>query len=179
MGIRSSLRIESALRRDVGFRYLVANQMPDFRTIAAFRMNHLEAFNKLFPKMVKLCSEVGLVKLGGVTVDGRRLKGNASITENRTRERIEKEIEAILEEAEGTDREWDEKDGADQQWEELPEALRTREGRLQNLKEAQKRLEAREAAQKEEQAQKIKEDKEQEEPTGPEGRADHRGQWRR
>lgn len=36
-GIRSSRKMERALHEDVGFRYLSADQQPDFWTIAAFR----------------------------------------------------------------------------------------------------------------------------------------------
>ncbi len=37
LGLRSSRRIARALEEDVGFRVVVANQQPDFRTICRFR----------------------------------------------------------------------------------------------------------------------------------------------
>lgn len=166
MGIRSSRKIEAGLKRDVAFRYLAANQQPDFRTIADFRKKHLKEFDALFREVVELCDEAGLVKLGRVAVDGRKLQGDAAATRNWTRKRIEKEVRKILEEAERIDREEDEKYGPDRRGDELPEGLRTREERLRKLKEARARLEAREAEMKERQAKRIREREEEEKARG-------------
>lgn len=155
-GVRSSRRIEAALVRDVAFRFLAANQKPDFRTIADFRKKHLEEFDALFQEVVELCGEAGLVKLGRVAVDGRKVKGNAALDRNRTRKWIEKEVREILEEAERIDREEDEKYGPDLRGDELPKELRTREGRLRKLKEARARLLAKEEEEKEQQAERIR-----------------------
>lgn len=166
MGVRSSRKIQAALERDVAFRYLAANQQPDFRTIADFRKDHLEEFGALFGEVVELCREAGLAKLGRVAVDGRRVKGNAALERNRTRKQIDKEVRRILEEAERIDAEEDEKYGPDRRGDELPEELRTRQGRLRKLKEARARLEAEEKALKEEQAEKIREREREEKKTG-------------
>lgn len=166
MGVRSSRKIAEALKRDVAFRYLSANQQPDFRTISDFRKRHLEEFEALFGDIVELCQEAGLAKLGRVAVDGRRVKGNAALTRNRTREQIDKEVHRILEEAEQIDREEDEKYGPDRRGDELPEELRTREGRLRKLKEARARLEAKEQALKELQAERIEARQDEEKRTG-------------
>src|SRR5699024_8768370 len=37
IGVRSSRKLDRLLERDVAFRYLAANQQPDFRTISDFR----------------------------------------------------------------------------------------------------------------------------------------------
>ena len=47
IGIRSSCKLDRLLERDVAFRYLAANQHPDFRTISLFRKNHREEFERL------------------------------------------------------------------------------------------------------------------------------------
>jgi len=166
VGVRSSRKIAEALRRDVAFRYLSANQQPDFRTISDFRMKHLEEFEALFRDIVELCQEAGLAGLGRVAVDGRRVKGSAALDRNRTREQIEQEVRRILEEAERIDREEDEKYGPDRRGDELPEGLRTREDRLRKLKEARARLDAKEQALKESQAERIKEREQEEKRTG-------------
>jgi transposase len=166
IGVRSSRKIAGALERDVAFRYLAANQQPDFRTIADFRKKHLEAFETLFRDVVELCSEAGLAKLGRVAVDGRRVKGNAALDRNRTREQIEKEVRKILDEAERLDREEDKEYGTDRRGDELPEALRTRAERLRTLEEARARLEAREREIQAEQAEKIHGRQEEERQTG-------------
>lgn len=43
-GVRSSRKLEKKIQEDIAFRMLVAGNMPDFRTIAAFRRRHLKAF---------------------------------------------------------------------------------------------------------------------------------------
>ena len=53
-GLRSSRRIAMALERDVGFRVVVANAQPDFRTICRFRAEHEEALEKLFAQVLVL-----------------------------------------------------------------------------------------------------------------------------
>lgn len=166
VGVRSSRKIQGALERDVAFRYLAANQQPDFRTISDFRKANLEAFQALFVDVVELCREAGLVKLGRVAVDGRKVPGNAAPDQNRTRKRIEKEIRKILEEAERIDAEEDRKHGPDRRGDELPEGLRDRAGRLQKLKEAKARLEAQEQALREEQAEKHRARAEEEAKSG-------------
>lgn len=169
-GVRSSRKIQAALKRDVAFRFLAANQQPDFRTVADFRRKHLEEFDALFREVVELCGEAGLVKLGRVAVDGRRVEGNAALSQNRTRKWIEKEVREILEEAERIDREEDEKYGPDRRGDELPEELRTREGRLRKLKEAREKLLAREEEQKERQAERIRAKEEEAKRRGGRGR---------
>ncbi len=64
---------------DVGFSYLAANQRPNFRTLSDFRKEQLEALDRLFVSVLGLCREAGLVQLGQVALDGRRLPGNAAL----------------------------------------------------------------------------------------------------
>jgi len=142
VGVRSSRKIAAALENDVGFRYLAANQRPDFRTISDFRKEHLAELEALFTESVRLCQEAGLAKLGRVAVDGRKVKGNAALESNRTREAIQKEVASILAEAEQLDKEEDARYGAETRGDELPEELRDRKGRLKRLREAQARLDA-------------------------------------
>lgn len=156
IGIRSSRKLARLLEGDVAFRYLAANQQPDFRTISDFRKKHREAFEKLFEEVLELCREAGLAKLGRVALDGRRVPGDASLARNRTRAQLRKQIEAIVEEAERVDAEEDERYGPERRGDELPEELRTREGRLRKLEEALAKLEAEEEELRAAQAEKIR-----------------------
>jgi hypothetical protein len=58
-GVRSSRAIERKCTDDVSFRFLAADQAPDFRPIARFRPRHLDALadGSKFPGtgMVKIC----------------------------------------------------------------------------------------------------------------------------
>ena len=77
-GVYSSRKIETRTFEDVAFRYLSGDQHPDHATIAEFRKRHLEALAGLFTQALLLCAEAGLVKLGHVSIDGTKIKANAS-----------------------------------------------------------------------------------------------------
>ena len=77
-GVYSSRKIQRRTFEDVAFRYLSGDQHPDHATIAEFRKRHLEALSGLFTQALLLCSEAGLVKLGHVSIDGTKIKANAS-----------------------------------------------------------------------------------------------------
>ena len=166
LGLTSSRKIAQALENDVSFRFLAANQQPDFRTISDFRKDHLKALKQLFTQVLELCREAGLVKMGRVALDGRRVAGNASLDQNRTRKGIKAEVRRLLKEAERIDAEEDKRYGKKNRGDELPEALRTRAGRLARLKEAQKRLDDEERLAKEGQAQKIEQRQKEEAAAG-------------
>ena len=57
---------------------VTANQRPDHRTINDFRKRHLGAPGGLFPQVLALCRAAGLARLGHVSLDGTRIKANAS-----------------------------------------------------------------------------------------------------
>lgn len=166
VGVTSSRRIAQALENDIAFRYLSANQQPDFRTISDFRKDHLKALEGFFVEVLALCREAGLAKMGRVALDGRRVAANAALDENRTVEGIEAEVKRILEEAERVDAQEDQRYGEEHRGDELPEGLCTREGRLARLREAHRRLEEAQRQVKEQQAQKIEQRRREEEACG-------------
>jgi transposase len=156
-GIASSRRLAEALEMDVAFRYLAANQRPNFRTISDFRKDHLQNLEQLFPVVLELCRQAGLVKMGRVALDGTRLAGNASLAANRTRTQLEAEVRRMLQESIETDAAEDTQFGEDQRGDELPEGLRTPQERAARIREAIERLKGQEEAGREAQAEKIKE----------------------
>lgn len=164
-GVMSSRKIARALERDVAFRYLAANQLPNFRTVSDFRKDHLAELDGLFVEVLGLCQEAGLAQMGRVSLDGRKVAGNAALAQNRKKGWIEAEVKRMLEEAERVDAEEDERYGRDRRGDELPEGLRTKEGRLRRLREASKRLEEAERRAREGQEEKLRR-REEEEKTG-------------
>jgi len=62
LGERSSRRIEHLCERDLGFRVVTVNQVPDHTTIARFRQEHQEELADLFTQVLRLCVEAGLVR---------------------------------------------------------------------------------------------------------------------
>jgi transposase len=141
IGVRSSRKLDQALGHDVCFRYLAGNLHPDFRTLSRFRVDHAEALDGLFVSVLELCSEAGLVKLGQVALDGRRVAGNAALERNRTKADLLEQVRKLRKEAEAIDTAEDELYGADKRGDELPEALQTREGRLKAIRGALDQLE--------------------------------------
>jgi transposase len=169
-GVRSSRAIERKCADDVAFRFLAADQAPNFRSIARFRRRHLDALAALFTQSLHLAMKLGMVKMGRVALDGTKLEANASKHKAMSygrlidkEERIEAEIAALeakaaalLADAEATDADEDARFGADGKEADLPAELDRREKRLAKLQAARAQIEA-EAAEK---ARRHAEDKE-------------------
>ena len=161
IGVPSSRKVEKRLEEDIAFRVLAANNTPDFRTISDFRKGHLQALAALFVQVVKLCQRAGLVKLGHVSIDGTKIKANASkhkaMSYKRMKEeeaRLEAESKELLQQAVAVDEEEDRWYGKDRRGDELPRELAFRESRLRKIREAREALET-EARQEAEQAKKV------------------------
>jgi len=138
-GNRSSRGIERACWEDVGFKVICAMQTPDHSTIAEFRRRHETEIAELFDDVLGLCREAGLVSVGVITIDGTKIKANASMDQNRSYRDL---VTEIMREAEETDQREDEIYG-EKRGDELPEPLRTPEGRRAALAEAKRRIEER------------------------------------
>jgi len=138
-GNRSSRGIERACLEDVAYKVITSMRTPDHSTIAEFRRRHEAEIGELFDEVLGLCREAGLVSVGVITVDGTKIKANASMNQNRSYREI---VNQILREAEETDRHEDELYGQDR-GDELPEQMRTRDGRRQALAGAKRRIEER------------------------------------
>ncbi len=78
-GVFSSRRIERATYRDVAVRYLTGNTHSDHDTICSFRRKNSEAFSATFLEVLKLASELKLLKVGNISVDGTHIKANATL----------------------------------------------------------------------------------------------------
>ena len=160
VGVPSSRKIAKRLEEDIAFRVLAANNTPDFRTISDFRKDHLKALSGLFLQVLKLCQKAGLVKLGHISLDGTKIKANASkhkaMSYKRMKEeeaRLETEVKELLQKAVAVDEEEDRRYGKDKRGDELPKELAFRESRLRKIREAREALEG-EAKGEAEQAKK-------------------------
>jgi transposase len=159
-GVVSSRKLERASYRDVAVRMLCADQHPDYRSIARFRVRHVEALAELFVQALRLCRTARLVGLGTLALDGTKLRANASRHKAMSYERMVKKeaeldaeiaalrerVERLLADAEATDAAEDERFGADRRGDELPAELVRREDRLARIREAKQELEAEAAA---------------------------------
>jgi len=154
-GVRSSRKISQKCEDEVAFRFLAANNFPKFRAIAYFRERHLAAFHKIFLDVLNVCYESGIVKLGHVSLDGTKIKANASKHKAMSYERMQTEIEsltqeiaALIAEAEQIDKTEDKLYGKNKRGDEIPKDLRRKEDRLKKIRKAKAALEERAAKEK-------------------------------
>jgi transposase len=136
-GVFSSRKIERATYDSVAFRFLSADTHPDHDTLAHFRKTFLVEREDLFVQVLSLAQAMKLVKLGPLSLDGTKIKANASQHKALSHGHIEKleaqlrdEVQALLQRAAETDAA-DARDDLD-----LPDELARREQRRQALAEA-------------------------------------------
>ena len=148
-GVFSSRGIARKLEEDVGFRVLAAGNFPQHRTLCEFRRRHLADFQALFLEVVHLAQELGLARLGKLSIDGTKVRANASKRKAMSYDRMQaeeqrlaSEVEALLREADEVDEAEDARLGAEVRGDELPAELRRREARLAAIRAAKARLEA-------------------------------------
>jgi transposase len=148
-GVFSSRRIQRRLQEDIPFKVLAAGNEPDFRTISDFRKIHIATLGSLFEQVLEMAMESGAIKLGRVSLDGTKIKANASkhkaMSYGRMKEKqqqLKEEVKGLLAQAEAADEEEDRRHGA-QRGDELPNELRRRETRLAKIKMAKKVVEQR------------------------------------
>ena len=161
-GTFSSRKIEQATYDSVAFRYISANTHPDHDTIANFRKRFLPQISDLFVQILSIAQETGLLKVGKVSLDGTKVKANASKHKalsyghiKKLEVQLEKEVQVLLEKAKEADNTKSD-DGMN-----IPEEIERREDRLHAIKEAKEKIEARakERYDKEYKAYKEKMDK--------------------
>ena len=171
-GERSSRRIEKHCQTDIAYKVITANQYPDHSTISRFRKDNQSHLKRLFLEILRLCPEAGLVKLGTVSLDGTKIKANASLSSNRTLKHLKREIDKMLSEAAAKDAEEDKAFGTDKRGDEMPDDLRDRKSRINRLKACKERLEQEKVKAQKAQQDKIDKRKAKEESTGkkPRGR---------
>src|ERR1700691_1787181 len=148
-GVFSSRRIQKRMQEDIPFKVLAAGNEPDFRTISDFRKIHLESLKNMFEQVLAMALECGSIKLGKISLDGTKVKANASKHKAMSygrmiekQQQLKEEVKQLLAQAEAAD-EAEDREYGDKRGDELPEELRRRETRLARIKEAKKVLEQR------------------------------------
>lgn len=171
-GVYSSRKLAKACEEVVVFRYLSANQFPNFRTISDFRKRHLESFQTLFVQVLQLCMKAGLVQFGAMALDGTKIQANASKHKAMSYARMKEEEKRLLEmvgSLTGKARTVDEQEDGefgDRRGDELPEALQTAQGRLAAIREAKAALE-QEAKEQADEQRRMQEEKEKARAANP------------
>ena len=137
--IRSSREIQKMTHTDTAFMYLTAMQHPDFRTICRFRSTHLDSIKDIFTQVVTVCKEIGMLGAGKVSLDGTKVKANASVRQSKDAKALDKEIAKILDESIEIDKEEDEKYGDSTPYE-MPKELVNKTKRLEKIQAVKKKL---------------------------------------
>jgi len=143
-GVFSSRKIEKATYELIPFRFLAGGWHPDHDTIATFRKTFLPEITDLFAQVLVVVHELGVLKLGNISVDGSKVHADASKSHAvsygrllQLERRLRAEVEELLALGEKVDQ------GG------LPEGLdmafeiTLRQKRLLNLDQAKAVLEAR------------------------------------
>jgi transposase len=177
-GVFSSRKIERATYDSVAFRYIAVNTHPDHDTIASFRKRFLKELKALFVQILLIAHEMGILKLGSVSLDGTKIKANASKHHalswgyaHKLEKQLKDEMKELLRKAKQADKE-DLPEGMN-----IPEELARRESRLEAIAAAKTLIEQRAAERfaKEQQAYDEKlaarEAKEKETGKKPKGRS--------
>ena len=161
VGVRSSRELERVCVDVVAFRWLAAQQAPDFRSIARFRKRHLSSLGNVFLEALGLCRAAGMVSLGQVALDGTKVRANASRRKAMSYARLTEkqkiladEVSALLADADAIDDAEDTRFGKDKRGDELPAELARRETRLVALAAAREALEFDAAARARKDAEK-------------------------
>lgn len=143
-GVPSSRKIERATYDSVAFRYIAANTHPDHDTLATFRRRFGAQLEQLFVQVLMLAREMGVLRLGKISVDGTKIKANASKHRalswghlQKIEKQLQEEVKQLLALAETEDRK-NLPDGLD-----VPQEIARRQDRLAALDVAKRKLEER------------------------------------
>lgn len=174
-GVFSSRKLERSTYDSVAFRFIAANTHPDHDTIAVFRKRFLSQLKPLFVQILLIAGQAGVLKLGTVSLDGTKVKANASKHKAlsyahacKLEEQLKAEVAELLRQAEAADQA-DLPDGMS-----IPEELSRRTERLKAIADAKAEIERRAAerfAQEQEAYdKKLAERAEKEQQTGKKSR---------
>jgi transposase len=157
-GVFSSRKIEGATYDSVAFRYIAVNTHPDHDTIASFRKRFVKELKALFTQILLIAHEMGVLKLGSVSLDGTKIKANASKHHalswdyaRKLEKQLKGEIKELLRKAKQADKQ-DLPEGMN-----IPEELARRESRLEAIAAAKTQIEQRAAERFTKEQQEYKE----------------------
>lgn len=142
-GVFASRKLEQATYDSVAFRFITGDTHPDHDTIATFRKRFVKELEGLFVQMLVMAQVMGVLKLGNVSLDGTKIKANASKHKamswgyaNKLEEQLRREVRELLKQAEQADAE-------DEPEIDIPDELARREDRLAAIEKAKAEIERR------------------------------------
>ena len=173
-GLFSSRKLAKATYDLIPVRYICGDLHPDHDTIATFRKKFLDDIADVFKQILVIAHEMKVLRLGTISLDGTKIKANASKHKalswdyaNKLEQQISEEINRLMKMAEESDNE---------QAPELdiPDEIKRRQDRLEKIKSAKKEIQARAKARYDEEKkaydEKMQARKDYEEETGKKSR---------
>lgn len=143
-GVFASRKIERATYDSVAFRYIAGNTHPDHDTICTFRKRFLDQLKPLFLQILTIAHTMGVPKIGKISLDGTKIKANASRHRalswghaSKLEEQLAGEINELLQMAEQEDAVLV-PDGMD-----VPEEIARRQDRLAAIAKAKEEIKKR------------------------------------
>ena len=143
-GVFSSRKLEKATHDSMAFKYICGNAYPDHDTINSFRKRFGKEIEALFVELLVLAEAMGLLKLGTVSLDGTKVKANASKHKalswdyaNQLEAQFKQEVETLMKLAEAADNMPLPEDMN------VPEELKRRQDRLAVIAQAKQEIQAR------------------------------------
>lgn len=144
VGIRSSRKLSKACEERLDFMYLTGKLHPSHKTISEFRKENFSEISELFQEIILVGIKLGLVKVGNikVSIDGSKIRANASGKLSKDKEGLEKllsdvkeKVAIILKEAENVDKKEDLEHDI-QRGDEFPKKLQQLETRQKTIENA-------------------------------------------
>ena len=149
VGVRSSRKLSKACEERVDFMYISQNLKPSHDRIADFRKDNLEELKEAFTEIVMIGANLGLIKIGNikVSIDGTKIRANASAKLSKDEKELKKflkkireEVNVLFTEAEKIDRKEDKEYGKSKRGDETPKKLRSKKSREKAIEEAVKKV---------------------------------------
>jgi transposase len=144
-GIFSSRKMERATYELIPVLFITGGTHPDHDSINTFRKRFLKELSNLFVLLLQIAHGMGILKLGNVSMDGTKIKANASKHKamsygyaNKLEEQLRGEVADLIKRAES-------ENGRGQQDIDIPAELQRREVRLEKIAEIKTELEKRAA----------------------------------
>ena len=143
-GVFSSRKLEKATYDSIAFRYICANEHPDHDSINTFRSRFRKEISDLFTQILMIAKEAEWLKMGTISLDGSKMKANASKHKALSYKhacKLEKQLKAEVDEL----LKMAEKANTEELPEELsiPDELMRREDRLAVIAKAKAEIERR------------------------------------
>ncbi len=142
-GIFSSRKIEQATYELIPVLYIRVGLHPDHDSINTFRKRFLKQLSPLFVEILEYACSLGIFKLGDISIDGVKIKANASKHKAMSwdyacqlEEQLKQEVAALLTKAEN-------EAGQGESEIDIPQELQRRQARLEKITQIKGEIEQR------------------------------------